>query len=237
MLHVVGEFLLPRHCLLCGKLLLAEIAVKDGIAVPLCPRCLDLLETPSDPRCSTCSQPLISEDRLCMRCRTRSYPFRMNFSLYSYDGPIKAMLHQYKFQNQRVLAHLFAALLAPHLRQAFPGDPIVPVPARPANRRKRGWDHVGVIAEILHSRYGCRVVPLLQRSGGAAQKSLDFEHRTTNLRGRIRFNRRLTSEKARPKRIVLLDDIFTTGATAGECSRVLLEHGVQEVAVMTIAVD
>ena len=172
-----------------------------------------------------------------MRCRERSFPFRMNFSLYSYEGPIKEILHQYKFHNQRALANLFAALLSSRLRASFGEDPLVPVPARPANRRKRGWDHVGVIAEVLRTRYGYTVVPLLGRSGGAAQKSLDFEHRTTNLRGRIHLSRCPGSGKTAPKRVILLDDIFTTGATAGECSRILLASGIEEVNVVTIAVD
>ncbi len=107
----------------------------------------------------------------------------------------------------------------------------MPVPPRPG---RRGLDPVERIARILERRWGITVCRCLSRTGGTEQKSLDFAGRSRNLKGRI------TVRPARggvPPLAVLLDDVFTTGATADACARALLEAGSVEVRVVTLAVD
>jgi ComF family protein len=236
-LEALADLLFPRDCLLCGESLLLNTAKAGGARVPLCPKCFDALPFLEGARCRSCSQPLISELDVCMRCRGRNYPFERNLSLFAYRGAARALIHQYKFRNERSLDALFACLLSVPLLDIFSGLPVVPAPARPAHVRKRGWDPVSVVAALLRRRYGVTLLPVLQRMRTAPQKSLDFEHRAKNLRGKIIFRGGGKHAGNLPPHVILLDDVFTTGATASECTRVLAAAGVARVEVLTIAVD
>jgi competence protein ComFC len=175
---------------------------------------------------------LISETGICTRCRQRSYHFTSHFSLFEYRDQAQELLILYKFENRRRIGLSLADLLAPAVRDKFSGIPLVPVPYRKKARRARGWDPIGEICRLLRARHHLPVAPCLARKGGMPQKSLDFEQRLINLRGQIRLRRSLGTRKA-----VLLDDVFTTGATLDECARILREAGCEEVHAVTIAID
>lgn len=233
---IVLDFLFPQPCLLCGESLLADRAPPPWTRLPLCGECLEGLAPITGRRCRRCSLPLVSEHELCTRCRQTDYPFAANWSLFEYAGAARELISQYKFRNERSLARFFGDSLAALLAERFPGLPVVPVPSRRRSVRKRGWDHIGTIACRLAAG-GAEVVPLLRRDNGRSQKTLDYAHRLTNLHGRIHWAPKLPAGRALPREVVLLDDVFTTGATASECARILKERGVGEVWVVTLAVD
>jgi ComF family protein len=172
---------------------------------------------------------LISESSICITCRERNYRFAANTSAFEYRDSAKELLAALKFDNRRRVAMIMADFLAPLLLRR--GLPVVPVPARKAALRARGWDPVWEICRFLGRRHGLQVVRCLQRIGGAPQKALDFEARRRNVAGQIRATRPPVS------RMVLLDDVFTTGATLDECAGVLRQAGSAEVYAVTFAID
>ncbi|MEW5818485.1 MAG: ComF family protein, partial [Spirochaetota bacterium] len=91
-----------------------------------------------------------------------------------------------------------------------------------------------IITSFLAGKYGIRILPLLYRGNTRQQKTLDFKERVVNLRGKIGIKGKT---QQLPEKLVLLDDIFTTGSTANECSRVLLSSGVKTIHVLTLAID
>ncbi len=236
--------LFPQACLLCGAPVLFECAeeIPDAAAIPVCRSCHCGLRPIEGRRCARCSQPLTSEEGLCLRCRERELSFEANWSPFAYEDEVRELVYQYKFRNQRRLARYFAFWLARGYQTRYPGLPLVPVPFRPSGRRRRGWDHVECILSHLARTYHIPPLPLLARDDGPQQKRLDFEGRMGNLRGRIRLREGRggpLSEGAflrPPRAVVLLDDILTTGATASECARLLREAGVATVFVLTIAI-
>jgi ComF family protein len=125
------------------------------------------------------------------------------------------------------LSVVFSDLLAPVLKTAHPDLPVVPVPAR-----RGGTDHMERICGALSRRHGFGICTGLSRKRAKAQKGLSFEKRLANIKGQISFSGRIGLSK-----VVLLDDIFTTGATADECARVLLAAGASRVDVLTLAMD
>jgi predicted amidophosphoribosyltransferase len=143
------------------------------------------------------------------------------------------LISQYKFAGRVRLAGLFASLLAQALTSFHPGLPVVPVPPRPG---RRNTDSVELIARRLETLHGVTVLRLLRRSGGSPQKALDFMARRENLRGRIRPSES-TGGLPIPPEAIIIDDVFTTGATADACARALLELGCLAVSVVTLAVD
>jgi ComF family protein len=171
---------------------------------------------------------------MCIRCRSRNYAFRRNVSIFEYRGAVRELIYQFKFRNRirlgLVLAAFFhASLLAPQAETL-----LVPVPGNPVSVRARGWDPMCIIAATLAKSYGYPVRRLLSRRSGTAQKSLGYEDRRSNLAGRLRLARPVPGGASR---VILLDDVFTTGATASECARVIAEAGVESVEVLSLAID
>jgi ComF family protein len=225
---VVLELLFPGRCLLCG----GELAFNARAGEPLCLACrAGLAPLVGSRRCAVCSLPLLSEKRLCTRCRKREYEFQSNLSLFEYRGEIRELLYQYKFRNRRRLAGVLAGFYAAALREAFPGAVLIPAPGNPQAVRRRGWDPVELLCRLLERSYGFPAERLLERRAGPPQKLLGYEERRLNLRGTIRLRCRAPLEP------VLLDDVFTTGATASECARLLRLGGASRVRVLTLAID
>ncbi len=226
---LLAEILFPGRCLLCGKWLLFA----GGNGSPVCGDCRAALQPLSGERCAVCSMPLSSERGTCLRCRGDGYAFDSNHSVFAYAGAARQLISLYKFSGRRRLAGVFASYLAPVIRARFPDRPVVPAPPRP---HRRSVDAVEGIVRVLARDYGFLVCRWLERTGGVPQKSLDFVQRAQNLRGRIRVVAG-TSAAGVPPAVVLLDDVFTTGATADACARALREAGCAAVSVVTIAID
>jgi competence protein ComFC len=222
-----AELLFPGRCLLCGGSLLTPPAPKSVRPFyPVCGVCLDSLQPLQGRRCSICSAPLISEHSVCTRCRRRDYQFTANVSLFAYRDSAKELIYQYKFKQRRRVALVLADLLATAYREIFAGLSLVPVPGR------RAGDHIEIICRRLERKHDVPVCRLLARRGGVPQKSLDYVQRSRNIRGSITY---IGTTPAPATTVVLLDDVFTSGATANECARVLLARGMEVVQVLTFA--
>jgi ComF family protein len=225
------EIIFPGRCLCCGDPLL----FRSTLRFPVCVHCQGTLSPiQADRRCEVCSIPLISERQRCTRCSGRNFSFTSNCSVYEYSGPIRRITSQFKFSNRRSLAALVAHLLLPELATRYKNLPAVPIPGSRRSVRRRGWDPMPEVARALHRTGGVEILPLLKRRGGGPQKGLHYQDRRDNIRGTIRLRRRVG---VLPERVVLIDDIFTSGATADECSHVLQLAGVREVYVLTLAVE
>jgi ComF family protein len=223
---LIADIVFPGRCLLCGAWLL--FSGEPGSCV--CAECVARLAPLEGRRCGICSIPLVSEMGICTRCRGTSYSFARNHSVFAYAAHVKELVRSYKFSGRTRLSRLFAKFLAEAVTRQFPGAPIVPVPSRPGGD---GPDHIGRIAGILSREYGFAIFHLLARAPGVSQKTLDLEERRRNLLGKIRLKPACTI----PERVVLLDDIFTTGATADACASVLRAGGSSEVGVITLAIE
>jgi ComF family protein len=241
-LRGAADVLFPERCVLCGSFILPEN--RTG-RYPLCRSCAENLPSPEEPRCRVCSRPLISEKDLCMDCRRPAeqgdFCFESNVSVFLYQDPrVAELIISYKGRKRRTLAAFLAQRLLEEYRSRWDGLPVVPVPCRAASLKKRGFDQIALLCREMKRLGGVRILPLLKRSGKTReQKTLNREDRAHNLRGAIqpspRWRRHV--KNGAPPEIVLLDDVFTTGATAGACARVLKDIGVNKVYVLTLALD
>jgi predicted amidophosphoribosyltransferase len=168
-----------------------------------------------------------------MRCREAEYAFESNVALFPYSGGAKDLMRTFKFEDRSRLAGFFADHAAAALGIAGEGLPVVPVPSRPGRRTP---DPVERVAACLERRHGIAVRRLLVRTGGFQQKSLDLPRRRENLRGRIHLGG-VNGTVELPAHVILLDDIFTTGATIDACARVLLDAGCKRVDAITFAIE
>jgi ComF family protein len=237
-LAFLREYFFPGGCAHCGKTLLNGEEAWYG----LCRDCLVLFPVDNAPRCSSCGRPLISEQRLCLPCR-QGDPFHFDggFVLYPYAGKYRELLKAYKFGKFRPLGNFFAERMLHALSRFPPVEPFsfswVPVPPRPGKIRKTGWDQAAYLAgrlNLLHRRNRERypsVSLCLKRLPSKTQKGLDREDRKRNLLDKI------ISVKEVPRRVLLFDDVITTGSTLDACAVALKNAGAREVYTMCLFFD
>jgi len=219
--------------------LLAELLAL--VAPPGCSACRAPLPAGHDVLCSSCRRglPWLPDRRCarcglpapCRRCPARAAAFSAAWAPLAYEGPARALVGALKFRGALRVADVMAAPIAAGApRHLLEGATLVPVPLHPARRRARGFDQVALLAAALARRTGHPVVPCLRRRG-AATRQLGAGRSARRAPGRIEV--RVVGRP--PERVVLLDDVHTTGATLEACARALRAAGTREVAAVTYA--
>ncbi len=215
-----------RRCALCG----CELIPNE---IGLCDRCSESLPRIKGERCGICGKPLISERSPCGRCRTESFLFDACSPVFLYHGLMKGLVRAYKESGNIDLARFFAKELTKVISDVsmgfFGGWGLCAVPPRRGAARARGWEHMARISFVLHWEFGIRVIRPLRRLEGQAQKTLGREDRITR---RYAFEPRPCAAKA--ERVLLIDDVMTTGATLSACAGALKRAGASEVRCVTL---
>ncbi len=232
------NLLYPANCHVCGT------ALRPFGDSPVCPACRRKISFIGVRACAGCGLPLretvpVGEEFLCGGCRTARHYFERGVSAFVYDGPARELIHLFKYSGSSYLARFFALSLADAVRERLDvtgAELVVPVPLHRSRRRKRGYNQAGEIARRLARLLGLRCKPgALQRlSQCGSQVGRTRARRKENVRGCFRvLDRRLVRERT----IFLVDDVYTTGATVDECSKVLLRAGAERVIALTAARD
>jgi ComF family protein len=205
-----------------------------------------LLEWLFPRKCILCRSILGKEETdLCRACRMDQpeYPFGRKkiphisalTALWRYDGDVRKSIHRYKFGGARHYADAYGRLLAMRISRDLPtADVITWVPVSRKRRRARGYDQVELLAKAVGPELGIPVEPLLEkfRDNRANSGLKTPAERRANVLGVYKV---IEPERLHGKRVLLLDDIVTTGATASECARVLLTAGAEEVIFAAVA--
>ena len=206
----------------------------------ICEDCWTSVKPIEGPLCVRCGDriPIASEGGRCNRCRVRPPGFSIAQSAGEYNGPLRELLHAFKFQNRRQLAEPLARLMCRRGLNVLAGaDAVVPVPLHPVRLFTRGFNQ----ADDLAREVGLPVWRLLRRRKyGVPQASLSAVRRRSNLRRGYAGNlRAMLPRPLGPQfsdaTVVLIDDIMTTGATLDACAQTLLNLGVRDVRALTVA--
>lgn len=174
--------------------------------------------------------PLDTEGR-CALCRHGSRGFDAAYCFGSYDGRLREWIHIFKYGRVRTLAKPLVELLAAALPRHEQFDAIVPVPLHWRKRWQRGFNQAGLLARGMARKWGLPVVPALRRLRyTSSQTGLSNTARRKNVASVFAASRSLSGE-----RILLIDDVLTTGSTAAACARVLRRAGAARVTLLTVA--
>lgn len=199
------------------------------------------------PRCILCRKVLKkNETDLCRECRIDSpeYPhlkrkiqFLDSFTaVWYYEGNVRKSLLRYKFYGARGYASSYGLLLAMKLRKEYPDDfdVLTWVPVSRLRRLQRGYDQVELLAHAVGRELELPPVSVLKKIRHNRQQSRirDAAKRRANVLGAYRVT---NPDEIRGKRVLLLDDIYTTGSTVSECARMLLTEGAKEVHCAAVA--
>lgn len=219
------NLLFPARCPLCGK-------GSDGrISHPLCRECWGKIRRYTGPACGSCGTPLPSvHATLCQRCLRKEPPFTGVLYFGLYEGALREAIHLLKFRGIKRLSRPLTSLLSQLPRPV--ADVILAVPLHEKGLKERGFNQAAVMARHLSRLWG---IPLMHDTlrkvrQTAPQTEVTGRERLENLRGAFEVSRSVAS-----LRIMLVDDVVTTGATMRECSRTLLKAGAREVIVVALA--
>ncbi len=177
--------------------------------------------------------PLDSEGR-CGLCRSGLRGFDAAYCYGSYEGALRELIHLYKYGRVRTLAKPLGDLLAAALPREERFDAITAVPLHWRREWQRGFNQSELLARTMAARYGIPVVPALRRVRATkTQAGLSNTRRHQNVA--TAFECRRGAHALAAKRILLIDDVMTTGATAAACARALKRAGAAKVALLTVA--
>ena len=226
------DFLYPLHCVLCGVKTPAD-------AGELCEDCSEAFPKNEPPFCPYCGQGQLAQPdpALCPSCRGKPFVFDQAWSALLYEGGVRDCLHHFKYRERVLLVKPLSEILIRFAGASLPCasfDAIAPVPLFPGRERERGYNQSLLLSQRLSVALG---LPLLKRSlirsrETPSQISLSKEKRLKNVRGAFDVR---TPSLIQKKRILLIDDILTTGATANACAAALKEAGAVSVCVATLA--
>ncbi len=228
--EIVLELLYPTVCVLCGGV------SKEGV----CAKCLSEYAPISHPRCMCCGKPIKNnEAEYCEDCKNHRKAFYQGRSLWLHKGKVKQSIYLFKYKNKRIYAQTYAKLLVKEygrIIEQWQPDCIVPVPVHRHRRKSRGYNQAEVLANYikvaLEDKIPMNTKLVVRTTETAFQKNLDGVQRRKNMRGAFRVK----CERTMPKTVLVIDDIYTTGATMDELSKSLLKAGVDKVVFLTISV-
>jgi ComF family protein len=184
-------------------------------------------------------------DHLCADCIMTPKPFGMARAAGVYDGPLRALIRAFKFGGKTMLARPLGTLAFDAFHRHWePGsiDLLLPVPLHGRRMRRRGFNQAWLLIRDWPERYRavhkdaggpllCRKA-LIRHRRTPPQTGLDADHRRSNIRGAFHVT---DAAALAGKRLLLVDDVYTTGATVGECARVLMAAGAGRVDILTVA--
>jgi len=234
----LASILFPAPCGLCGEIL------DDASRIPICRSCLAVLVPWNAPLCPRCGRPFVSrvavegvEQPLCHGCRRGLYDFDFARSYGPYSPEMARAVVLLKYQQVTPLAGWFAGRLLPLAREhasQLAADVVVPVPLHRDRQRERGYNQAELIARSLAKRLGlpCRPYLLVRTQPRPEKLRLTVRERWRSVRNAFDIREGTQVDKLR---VLLLDDVLTTGATLDACSRALREAGAAYVAAMTVA--
>lgn len=235
--------LFPSDCRICG-LPLVKIS-----RLPVCQPCLDAILPISGGICVVCGERIFSpyamsgsrEEPRCGLCRRIQPPFARATAYGSYEGGLRELIQLLKYGGVRPAANVLGRMLAEAvsmLESELPAEVVViPVPLHRSKLRQRGFNQAELIARAMKShRSGDRFrlcVGILERTRDtSSQTGLTGHQRRENLRGAFRV---ALPETVKGREMLVVDDVYTTGATVSECARVLRRAGATKVWAATVA--
>lgn len=236
---ITGAFtalITPSSCASCRS------SVKKADVGRLCAPCLEGISRPRDPLCTVCGVPMDElaipgPDGSCGDCRGgRAFASARAYGLF--DGTLRDLIRRLKYQGDKTLAEPLGHLVLQVGQESLllqDYDAIVPVPLHRARFTERGFNQTYLLARPLAREARLPVVPALERLVNAtAQVGLQGEARQANVQGVFTVHPRKQSEITRRK-ILLVDDVITTGATADACAEALTKAGAKSVDVLAVA--
>lgn len=200
----------------------------------ICQGCFSKIEPLKPPLCAKCGRH-IESGIICSSCKNRRIYFERARSYGEFSGVLQEAIHLLKYEKKLILVNKLASLMDGVI-DLFESDfhYLVPVPIHKNKRRKRGFNQTELLGNFLSKVRGTPVLPgLTKEIDTPPQIDLDYSARMQNVKDSFRWKG--DKRQIEGKRLLLIDDVMTTGSTVNECSKVLMAEGAESVCVLTLA--
>lgn len=228
-IETVISFIYPAQCRVCDNVLGFE-------SIPyVCDTCCNNIDIIVPPWCNICGIP--NTEDVCDNCATKPPQYGKLRTIALYRGTLQQLIHLYKFEKRTTLVKYLAHLITTNLPNdiSFTDyDFIVPIPIHKKRLKERGFNQTTLLANHISKITDNQVETnsLIRKKNTSPQSSLDREARNTNIIGAFQL---LNSDIFYNKQILLLDDVYTTGATVQEAVKVLWNADPKEIDILTLA--
>lgn len=220
----VLDFIYPKECVGCGK---------EGNW--LCDNCRKKIVKIKTSYCPFCRQ-ITQKGQFCSNCRRKTALTGIIISAHYREGPLKEMIHAYKYDSIRALGQELAEIICERLKNNLPsGEKIViPIPLHSKKEKERGFNQALFLAQIISQKLNLPLEKntLIRTKNTKAQIKLKKKERIKNMRRAFVCS---LPQKVRGKTILLIDDVATTGTTLNEAAKILRKFGARQVWGVTIA--
>ncbi|MDE7367264.1 MAG: ComF family protein [Lachnospiraceae bacterium] len=227
------DLIFPRRCPVCQ-----DIVALGNHAGLICPECRDKLPYVKSPCCMKCGKELESEEQeYCGDCRRIPKHYVKGYPLFNYVEPVQNGVMAFKYHNRREYAEFYGEEIWNRFEQDFrqiEPDGILPVPLHWRKQRSRGYNQAELVARYLSRQMQVPMYSglLVRRLYTTPQKELNDKERLNNLKKAFLFHK----NDVKLNRILLVDDIYTTGATVEACTEVLRQAGIEQVYYTSICI-
>ncbi len=230
---VILQWFYPPRCVLCGKL------IKIGQQDILCNNCQNTVQWKEGAVCQKCGRSIYTNEKYCERCQKANFVFEKGIAVFSYSDVRDAIAH-FKFHYWKrdavPLAKLMGDYLLTHYTELVEQtELLIPVPMYEKKQKIRGFNQSELLAKAISKRiekpYSANNLKRIRNT--QPQSLLNAEQRKQNIKGAFSVE---NVEEIKGKTVLLIDDIFTTGTTVNECSKVLYESGAKSVLFFSLAV-
>ena len=230
----IADLIFPPRCITCEELL-----GQHG-PLPFCTSCMagvHFIESPLCPRCGTPFPVAEGEDHLCGDCLITERPYAVARSVGRYEKTLRTAIHRFKYRGKTGIGDLLSGIMADFAEKTWDMkvfSRILPVPLHRRRLRERGFNQAVILARGLSRRFNIPLdfTSLRRNLFTPPQVGLDRKQRLTNVQGAFTVTH---PERIAGRRLLLVDDVFTTGSTLNECARVLIQAKAEAVAVLTVA--
>jgi ComF family protein len=221
------DILFPPTCALCTH-----------IGSALCPGCQQLLQDqPNEARCTHCHALLTLDDR-CLACSMHRLRLHGLRAYASYEGALRQCIHALKYDGQTRLAWPLGTLLAQtYRRYGMQADGLIPLPLHSTRQKQRGYNHATLLAQACSEQLRIPINEelVVRQRATLSQVSLPIQQRYQNVSGAFSLSPIVTTRAILKRRLIIIDDVCTTGATLEACAETLLSAGAQSVWGLVLA--
>lgn len=225
-----GKILYPPRCPVCDVVVPLR---EEGI----CTDCLKKIKYVKPPRCMKCGKHITDESaEYCRDCNGATHYYREGRALYAYKEVAKA-IYRFKYGGRQEYAKVFGKEMSFYLGdyiKSLKPDGIIPVPLYSGKQRQRGYNQAALLARVIGAELDIPVYEnlVIRKKNTKALKLLNPEERLNNLKKAFI----LVENGVKLNRVIVIDDIYTTGSTINAVAHTLLRHGMQEVYFVTLAI-
>lgn len=225
------NLLYPLHCAAC------ESAIDPMSKKNLCSACETKIRRNPKPYCPTCGRSINSADEICEECRRTNLAFDKAWSACLYEGTLKELIHSFKYKGKISLSSLLCDKITGFIKDNKDiidnVDFVTFVPLHSDWLNGREYNQSGILASAISREFGIPLIkPLEKTVRTKRQNELSREERLVNLSGAFKVK---TCDSLKDRKVLLVDDVMTTGATLSECASTLKGSGTKEVRCLTLA--